>query len=283
MIDLLLDQAECRAARHFYFADKSAKIHPVNISAVIIAFNEEKNIGDAIQSVQWADEILVVDANSTDSTVDIAQGAGARVISRDWSGFADQKQFATDSATWDWVLSLDADERVSQALSEEILRLKNVSTPVADGYSMPRLSVYMGREIKHSGWYPDRQLRFFDRRKAKWRRRVVHESIEMSPGVQIGRLSGNIIHYSVRSASEHSKLITERYAPLSAQQMLLEGRKTTKAKAGVSGISAFFRTFLLKAGFLDGFPGLCIAYFAAYNAFLKHLLLLEMQREASDD
>ena len=268
-------------ARHFYFGYKSAKILPVKISAVIIAFNEESNIGEAIRSVRWADEILVVDSYSTDTTVDVARAAGARVVSREWGGFADQKQFATDIATWDWILSLDADERVSYDLSKEILHLKNTITS-AHGYTIPRLSIYMGREIKHSGWYPDRQLRFFDRQKGTWRRRVVHESVEMSSGAAVGRLTNNIVHYSIRSAAEHSRLIAERYAPLSAQQMLLDGRTTTQTKAGVAGIAAFIRTFLLKGGFLDGFPGLCIAYFAAYNAFLKHLLLLELQQRDAD-
>lgn len=253
----------------------------MKISAVIIAFNEEKNIKDAIESARWADEILVVDSHSEDATAEIAQAAGARVLKREWSGFADQKQFATDNAAWDWIFSLDADERISPALSKEIQGLKRDGILASDGYTIPRLSIYMGREIRHSGWYPDRQLRFFDRRKGSWRRRVVHESIEMVAGSKVGRLTENIVHFSIRSASEHSKLITERYAPLSAQQMLIDGRETTKIKAGVAGLAAFTRTYFLKAGFLDGFPGVCIAYFAAYNAFLKHLLLLELQQRGT--
>ena len=270
-------------ARHFYFERKFATIHRVKISAVIITFNEEQNIAEAIKSVSWADQILVVDSYSEDRTVEIAQLAGANVIAREWKGFADQKQFATDAAANDWVISLDADERVSSGLAREIQAL-NAEGRLAevDGYSIPRLSIYMGREIRHSGWYPDRQLRLFDRRKCSWGSRVVHESVEMSPGSKTRVLAGNLFHYSIRNASEHGKLVTERYAPLSARQMFIDRRQTTKTRAGVAGMAAFIRTFILKAGFLDGFPGLCIAYFAAYNAFLKHLLLLEMQQASKN-
>jgi glycosyltransferase involved in cell wall biosynthesis len=255
----------------------------VKISAVIITFNEERNIGEAIESVRWADEILVVDSHSEDRTIEIAESAGVKVITREWKGFADQKQFAAGAAENDWIMSLDADERVSAELTKEILELKGGGQlGAADGYSIPRLSIYMGREIRHSGWYPDRQLRLFDRRKCRWQSRVIHESIAMSPGTRTDKLAGNILHYSIRNASEHSKLVTERYAPLSARQMLVDGRKTSKTKAAVAGIAAFFRSFVLKGGMLDGFPGLCIAYFAAYNAFLKHLLLLELQQASNE-
>lgn len=255
----------------------------MKISAVIITFNEEQNIAEAVASVKWADEILVVDSFSEDRTIEIAESSGAKVVTREWKGFADQKQFAADAAVNDWIISLDADERISPKLAKEIQDLNRAGNLEAvDGYLIPRLSIYMGHEIRHSGWYPDRQLRLFDRRMGKWRPRIVHESIEMSPGRGTGKLAGNILHYSIRNASEHSKLVTERYAPLSARQMLADGRKTTKTKAGVAGIAAFLRSYVLKGGVLDGFPGLCIAYFAAYNAFLKHLLLLELQQASSE-
>lgn len=255
----------------------------MKISAVIITFNEERNIGEAIGSVRWADEILIVDSFSEDRTIEIARTAGAKVITREWNGFADQKQFATDAAANDWIISLDADERVTPELAIEIQSLNNADElGTSDGYTIPRLSIYMEREIRHSGWYPDRQLRLFDRRKCKWSRRVVHESIEMSPSSKTGKLTKNILHYSIKDAAEHGRLVTERYAPLSARQMFIEGRRTTKTKAGIAGIAAFFRSYLLKAGFRDGFPGLCIAYFAAYNSFLKHLLLYELQRSSHD-
>ncbi len=249
----------------------------MQISAVIIAFNEEAKIADAIRSVDWADEVLVVDAASTDRTREIAVSLGARVIEENWRGFAAQKQFAVDNAAYDWILSIDADERVSLNLKDEIIEILNFTGKVADGYRMPRLSTYMGCEIRHSGWYPDWQLRFFDRRKARWKDVAIHESVEMADGASVGKLNADLLHFSVDSAAQHALMIQTRYAPLSAQAMLARGTRTSPLAIALAGPAAFISTYLLKAGFLDGFPGLCIAYFAAYNVFLKHLLLWELQ------
>lgn len=244
----------------------------MNISAVLITHNEEKRVADAINSVSWANEILVVDSESTDRTRQMASGLGAIVIERAWPGFAAQKQFAIESARNDWILSLDADERISSDLASEIEQLDFAS----DGYRIPRLSFYMGREIRHSGWYPDRQLRLFDRRKGRWKDRRIHESVEMSAEASVADLRHNILHFSVENASHHHRMIGERYAPLAAEQMLADGRRTSPIRIALAGPSAFFRSYLLKAGFLDGLPGFAIAGFAAHHAFLKHLLLWEM-------
>ena len=249
----------------------------MQISAVIISYNEEKNIEDAIRSLSWADEILVVDSESTDRTRELAGSLGARVLINSWQGFSAQKQFAVDSAAHDWIFSLDADERVSPALEKEIREVQeNSSRPEA--YKIPRLSYYMGREIKHGGWYPDLQLRLFDRRKGKWNGRIVHESVQMEPGSEIRNLRADILHYSVEGAAHHNRMIAERYAPLGARTMHEEGRRTTRSKAIFSGIFAFVRSYILKLGFLDGFPGFCIAYFAAHHSFMKHLMLIELIR-----
>ena len=252
----------------------------MNISAVIITKNEEKNIAEAIASVLWADEILVVDSGSTDRTVEVAKAAGARVIQREWPGFSAQKQFAADSSSNDWIFSLDADERVSPELKEEILALKSQpENGLADGYRIARLSFYMGRSIRHGGWYPDRQLRLFDRKKGHWKDVLIHESVEMNPGTSAAILKNDILHYSVKNAAHHHRMIGERYAPLAAEQMFERGRRTGPFKVAAAGPAAFFQAYILKAGFLDGFPGLCIAKFAGHHAFLKNLLLWELQRE----
>ncbi|HTH37918.1 MAG TPA: glycosyltransferase family 2 protein [Pyrinomonadaceae bacterium] len=248
----------------------------MKISAVLITHNEEKNIADAIKSVDWADEVLVVDSESTDRTREIAANLGARIITRSWPGFAAQKQFAVDSADNDWVLSLDADERVSPELREELLNLKNNGT-ADNGYRVPRLSFYMGRPIRHSGWYPDRQLRLFDRTKARWKDVRIHESVKMAEGSKVRDLKRDIFHYSVEDAAHHHRMIGERYAPLAAEQMFLEKRLTSPLKIAAAGPAAFIRTYFLKLGFLDGLPGFVIATFAAHHAFLKNLLLWEMQ------
>ena len=184
----------------------------MHISAVIIAFNEENDIADAINSVAWADEVLVVDSESTDRTVEIAQSLGAKVLVQSWLGFSAQKQFAVDAAANDWILSLDADERVSTALRDEIADLK-VEGPNADGYTIPRLSIYLGREIRHGGWYPDRQLRLFHRRRGRWNSRIIHESFSLQPDAVEGRLRNDLLHFSVKSIEHHARMIAERYAP----------------------------------------------------------------------
>lgn len=251
----------------------------VKISACIIAFNEENKIADAVKSIDWADEILVVDSESTDNTRQIAESLGARVVVQKWLGFSAQKQFAVDNASFDWIFSLDADERISEELKAEILGLKSKETIAADGFRIPRLSFYMHRPIRHCGWYPDWQLRFFNRRKGKWKNVIIHESFEMETGAKIEKLSGDILHYSWESAAQHEQMIGERYAPLAAEQNFRNGKRTSPLKIITAGFVAFFQTFVLKAGFLDGFAGFCIARFTAHHAFLKHLLLWEKQNE----
>ena len=250
----------------------------MKISAVIIAFNEEENIEAALKSVAWADEILVVDSESTDRTRLIAESSNAKVLTKKWQGFSKQKQFAVDNAAHDWILSLDADERVSDLLKKEILELKNQSEhSLVSGYRIPRLTFYMNRWIRHGGWYPDWQLRFFNRSKGKWKDVLIHESVQMQENCHIEKLSGDILHYSIPDASYHNRMIATRYAPLAAEQMFISGRKTSPPKIFTAGLTAFLQTYVLKLGFFDGLAGFCIARFAAHHAFLKHLLLWEMQ------
>jgi len=250
----------------------------VQISAVIITKNEESNIADAIASLTFADEIIVVDSHSTDATAEIAKLSGAKVIVRDWPGFSEQKQFGVDACENDWVFSLDADERVSESLQAEIefIRRRGVN---ADAYRLPRRTTYMHREIQHSGWYPDRQLRFFDRKAGQWNGREIHESVQMSKGSKIRDLKGHLLHFSVENALEHHKMIEERYAPLAAAHMYKNGQRTSALRVVLAGPTAFLRSYILRMGFMDGFPGFCIARFAAYHAYLKHLLLWEKLKD----
>ncbi len=251
----------------------------MKISATIIAFNEAENIRAACESVAWADEILVVDSRSADRTREIAAECGARVVERDWPGFAAQKQFAAESASHDWVFSLDADERVSDELRASVEALRGRGGgDLADGYRVARRSFYMGRWIRGGGWYPDHQLRFYDRRRGRWEGAHVHESVKMSAGSRIETLGGDLQHFSVRDAAHHHRMIGERYAPLAARQMFEAGRRTTPLRIATAGPAAFTRSLLLKGGFRDGLAGLAIARFAAHHAFLKHLMLWEMQK-----
>lgn len=250
----------------------------MHISAVIIAGNEENRIADAIRSVDWVDEVIVIDSESGDRTREIAEGMGAYVITRPWQGFAAQKQFGVEAASFDWILSLDADERISPELRDEILDLKNVPMSLrSDGYKMPRLTFYMERAIRHSGWYPDWQLRFFDRQKGRWKDVLVHESVQMAAGAKVEKLKHDIHHYSIESAQHHHEMIGKRYAPLAAAQQFKDGIRTSAFGIAIAGPLAFISAYFLKLGFLDGLPGFCIARFAAQHAFLKKLCLWELQ------
>ena len=247
----------------------------MKISVTIITFNEESNIAAACESVAWADEVLVVDSDSTDQTREIARQAGAKVITNPWPGFGKQKQFAVDHAKNDWILSLDADERVSPALGQSISKLEGQE--LADGYLMARRTFYQGRWIRGGGWYPDRQLRLFKRTAGHWKDRHIHESVSMNRGTHVAKLEGDLLHYTSQNAAHHHKMIGERYAPLAAQQMFEEGRRTSTLQVATAAPAAFIRSLVLKQGFRDGFAGLTIASFAAHHAFLKHLMLWEMQ------
>ena len=253
----------------------------MKISATIITFNEEPNIKAACESVAWADELLVVDSNSTDATRDIAEACGARVITNPWPGFGAQKQFAVEQARHEWIFSLDADERVSDELKRSIDALRQKpESGLADGYEIARRTFYQGRWIRGGGWYPDRQLRLFRKSKGRWKQRHIHESVTMDPGARVARLTGDLLHYTSPNAAHHHRMIGERYAPLAARQMFEEGRRTSVLGVASAGPAAFIRSLILKGGLRDGFAGFTIASFAAHHAFLKHLMLWE--RQAAD-
>ncbi|MFN2531345.1 MAG: glycosyltransferase family 2 protein [Pyrinomonadaceae bacterium] len=250
----------------------------MKITATIITFNEESNIRAACESVGWADEVLVVDSESTDATRDIASNCGANVIINPWPGFGAQKQFAVDRSGYDWILSLDADERVSPELTNAIAAIKENEQQRADGYLIARRSFYQNRWIRGGGWYPDRQLRLFNRHKGHWSQRHVHEAVVMDPSARVGTLKGDILHYTGQDAAYHHRLIGERYAPLSARQMFEDGRRASMLSIATAAPGAFLRSYVWRAGFRDGLAGLSIASFAAHNAFLKQLMLWELQR-----
>lgn len=250
----------------------------MKITATIITYNEAENIRAACESLAWTDEIVVVDSESSDETREIAASCGARVIVNSWPGFAEQKQYAADAAQHDWILSVDADERVTEELRRSIEAVRSRGAR-ADGYRIARRSFYLGRWIRGGGWYPDHQLRFYDRRKGRWAGAHIHESVKMNEGARIETLEGDLLHYSVRDAAHHHRMIGERYAPLAARQMFEAGRRTTFLKILAAAPATFIRSYILKSGYRDGVPGLAIAAFAAHHAFLKHLLLWEKQRQ----
>ena len=238
----------------------------MKITATIITLNEERNIARAIESLRCCDEIVVLDSGSADRTVELAEKLGARTVESPWRGYAGQKNWAAEQAANDWILSLDADEALSEALEGEIWGLKK-SGPKHDAYTMPRLAQYMGRWILHSGWYPDRKMRLFDRRHAKWVGDYVHESVVVDG--RVGHLKSSILHFTCSSLSEHLKTM-DRYTTLAAEQLVDQKKHIGWKQLALEPPWTFFQTYILKRGFLDGPEGLAIAHMAALYNFLKY-------------
>jgi glycosyltransferase involved in cell wall biosynthesis len=247
----------------------------LKISAAVITLNEERNLPRALASLAFCDEIVVVDSGSTDRTAEIAEQVGARVFVRGWTGYAGQKNFAAERASHDWILALDADEEVSPELAASIARLREQG-PGSAGYAFPRRARYLGRWIRHSGWYPDAKVRLYDRRKARWTGDYVHESVEVDGPT--GRLEGDLLHYTCDSFSRHVQTV-DRYTTLAAREMRARGRRPSLVRLLIGPPWTTFRTYVLQLGFLDGFAGLLIAVMAGFYVFCKYV----KAREGSAD
>jgi glycosyltransferase involved in cell wall biosynthesis len=236
------------------------------LTATLITLNEAATVAAALASVAWADEIVVVDAESTDDTVAIARAAGARVEVRPWPGFSDQKNYAASLASNDWILSLDADERVTPSLAGEI-RTQLSTEPARRGYRIPRVSHYLGRWIRGTDWYPDYQLRLYDRRAGRWNGRRVHESVALDGG-EPGVLTNDLQHFPYRDISHHLATI-DRYTTLAAEEMRAGGRVPSLAGLVLHPPFAFLRNYLLRGGFKNGSAGFMVSALNSYYVFLK--------------
>jgi glycosyltransferase involved in cell wall biosynthesis len=245
------------------------------LSACIITCNEADRIEACLRSVAFCDEILVVDSHSTDRTRELAAALGARVIERDWPGYRSQKQFAVEAARHDWVLCVDADERVSAPLRAEILALRAQGFAHAAGGSLPRITDYFGRFLRHGNAYPDRLVRLFDRRRGGWSGLEIHENTRVSG--PIVRLAGHLEHYSYRSLSDHQNRM-QRYAELMAQAMYERGQRCGLARVLLNPQWRFVRGYLLRLGFLDGWRGLLFALIEAGYVRRKYLGLYVRSR-----
>lgn len=230
-----------------------------SLSATIITRNEARNIARAVRSLACADEVVVVDSGSTDDTAAIAGRLGARVIAHPFEGFAAQKNFATSQARHDWILSLDADEELDARAQQAVINWKS-SSPQADGYRWARCARYLGRWIRHSGWYPDFKVRLFDRRRGRWKGAYVHESVVVDGPVET--LPGEILHYTCDSLEEHRERI-EFYTDLAAREMFDRGQRAPIAARWLMPPWIFAQTYFLRAGVLDGRQGFLIARMAA--------------------
>jgi len=244
------------------------------LSVTIITLNEAEHIGDAIDSARWADEVIVVDAGSHDDTVEIARARGARVESRAWTGYVDQKNFAATLARNDWILSLDADERVTPPLADEIRAVLDGS-PGTFGFRIPRVTFHLGRWIRTTDFYPDYQTRLYHRQHARWQGRLVHESVAVDG--RRGQLTGELEHRSYRDLADQVNRINH-YSTLSAQQMFEDGVRSGLLQLLVHPPAAFLRNYVLRRGFMDGAPGLIISLMNSYSVYLKFAKLWERQR-----
>lgn len=234
------------------------------VSVTIITRNEAAHIDACLASVAWADEVIVVDSESTDDTVARAEARGARVIVRPWPGYAAQKNWAAEQASSDWILSIDADERVTPELAAEIREV--LRAPAAAGYRVPRVTWHMGRWIRTTDWYPDYQLRLYDRRRARWAARKVHESVTADGPVSL--LHYDLQHYAYRDLSHHHQTM-DRYTTLAAEEMFDAGRSAGLADLALHPPAAFLRNYVLRRGCLDGAVGFIISAMNAYYVFLK--------------
>ena len=249
----------------------------LKISVIIITKNEERDIAACLNSVSFANEVIIVDSGSTDATVAIAQSMGATVINRpDWIGFGAQKNRALDAATGDWVLSLDADERISEASKIEILQAINSNT--AQAFYLPRSSAYCGTFLRHSGWWPDHLIRLWQRGYARFSDDIVHE--KAVPTGTIGKLKNPIIHYC---HNDHEEIIAKmnRYSTDNAVQAYARGKRASLFDALYHGFWGFFRTYFLQRGFLDGSAGLMYAISRAEASYYKYIKLRHLELTAN--
>lgn len=248
----------------------------MRISATVITLNEEKYLSRCLESIRGvADELIVVDSGSQDETCNIAARWGARIYNRNWTNYSDQKNFAAAKASHDWILSLDADECLSQSLRQQLLQVKAQAGLFA-AYEFPRRTCYLGSWIRHCGWYPDYKRRLYRRQYGKWVGDFVHEHLSCDGSV--GRLEGDLLHYTCDSVSDHACRV-EKYTGLAALDLQARGIKSGFLKILGSPVAAFLSSYCLKAGFLDGLRGFLISAFAAYYNFLKYSKLWDLQRD----
>jgi glycosyltransferase involved in cell wall biosynthesis len=245
------------------------------LSVTVITLNEEQNISACLESVRWADEIVVVDSQSQDRTVELARTYTERIISVPWQGFSINKNLALEQARMDWILSLDADERVTPALREEIRAILQADGP-ADGYRLARKNYFCGRWIKHLGWYPDYTIRLFRRHTGQFGDRKVHEGILING--QVGTLQHPLEHYTYRTVSDFVQRM-DRYSQLAAQELVKQGRRPLWGELLWRPWFTFLNLYVVKKGFLEGKTGFTLAVLYSMYNFLKYLQFRQLRKE----
>jgi glycosyltransferase involved in cell wall biosynthesis len=250
----------------------------MKLSAVIITFNEERNLQRCIDSLKSvADEIIVIDSYSTDGTQKIAETRGARFIQHAFEGHIQQKNVALSHASFEWILSLDADEALDETLRQSILKVKDSGN--SDGYSMNRLTNYCGHWVKHCGWYPDTKVRLVRNGKARWTGINPHDRLELTEGAKPQHLTGDILHYSYYTLDDHRKQI-EYFGNIAARELFNRKKKITWLMVFAKVIAQFVKSYILKLGILDGSAGWTISRMSAYATWRKYSMLKNLYREA---
>jgi len=252
------------------------------LSVVLITHNAAAQLPECLASVAFADEVVVVDSGSSDGTPQVAARYGARVVAKEWLGFGRQKQFAVEQAAHDWVLCLDADERVSPELAASLVRA--LQAPAAPVYRMARRNRFLGRWLRHGEGYPDWSARLFDRRQARWSDDEVHEKVlyAVSPGTPLGTLTGDLLHESGEDLGRYLEK-QNRYTALAARELYRRGYRAGLARLTLSPLARFFKFYLLRLGFLDGLPGLVHISIGCINSFMKYAKLIELQKRSAND
>ena len=242
------------------------------LSVIIITKDEQDNIETCLESVKWADEIIVIDSGSTDKTEEICRKYTNSFYVKDWPGFGIQKQRALDLATHEWVLSIDADERITPELRDEIIETINQNSNI-HGYLIPRLSNYLGKEIHHAGWYPDYTLRLVKRKKSYFTKDIVHEKMIVDSPIK--KLSNHFLHFPFKNIEHHFQKLND-YSTLSANKMYGEGRKVSWMTIVLKTLLSFVRAYILKLGILDGWPGLVVSVSTSISVYMKYVKLKEL-------
>lgn len=248
------------------------------ISIAVITLNEEDNIGRCLESVQWADDVLVVDSGSEDRTVEIAEKHGARVLHRDWGGFRDQKQFATDQAQHDWILNLDADEWLDSTLQAQVQSVLSDPPDATHSYRFNRLSHYMGTWIRFGSWYPEWIIRLFNRTETEWDGREPH--VHVNPTEHVHKLDGHLRHLPYESVTDHLDHINT-YTSTMAQEAHEEGEQSSPLEATVHAFVAWIKDYWLKLGIRGGWVGFVNSVFHAFYTFMKYIKLWRLQTSDS--
>jgi len=243
------------------------------LSVIIITKNEQDNIEDCLESVKWADEIIVVDSGSRDRTEEICRKFTDSFYVKDWPGFGIQKQRALNLASYEWVLSIDADERVTPELRDEIINKLTQNSNIS-GYLIPRLSNYLGKDIRHSGWYPDYILRLVRKKKSYFTEDIVHEKMIVNGSIK--KLSNHFLHYPYKDITHHMKKLND-YSSLSAEKMFSNGKRISWPMIFLKALYGFIRAYILRRGFLDGWQGVIVSVSTAMSVYYKYLKLKELE------